>query len=134
MTSEPTTGHRRALAAVVGAELVVGVGLLAWLGWSTALGYGGGLLTGAGMMSALILSANRLVVPAHDQPAQRWPFLALHLAKFPLAGVLAYVVVIVLHGSVAGFAAGYLAAVIGALVLERSSRAGALATDGRKSG
>ncbi len=77
-----------------------------------ALGYAGGVLTGAGLLSALVFVLNRLIVPHDECRGPAWPWMVLHLGKFGLVAALAYLVIIVLHGSTAAFAAGYATALV----------------------
>lgn len=121
MTATSSGGQQRPLllAALVtfGTAAVLG----AVLGWSVALGYLGGVVIGAGMFWVLVLCVNRLVAPPEGTRGPRWPYLLLHLGKFAGAVALAWLLVVVLKASVVGFAAGYLTALIGFLIIMNRS-------------
>jgi len=109
---------------VIAGALALGtaIALGATLGWTVATGYLGGVVTGAGMLGALVLCVNRLVAPPGHRRGPRWPWLLLHVGKFAGAVALAWLLVGVLKASVAGFAGGYLTALIGFLILSSRTR------------
>jgi len=89
-----------------------------------ALGFVGGVITGAGTLSALVLVSSRVVAPQHERTRYPGLWAALHVGKFALVAGFAYLVIIILAGNVAAFAAGYTVALIVLFVImlgERSS-------------
>lgn len=97
---------------------IAGIASVALLMWRpvVALGFAGGVITGAGMLSALVYVLNRAIVPPEDRGGRVWPLFLLHVAKFGLAAVFAYLVIIVLKGDVVAFAGGYTVALITLLI------------------
>lgn len=82
-----------------------------------ALGYLGGVLTGAGMLSALVFVLHRAVAPPQERTGPIWPLAVLQAVKLGLAGAVAFVVILVWGGSAAGFAIGYLTALVTLIVI-----------------
>jgi len=97
---------------------IAGIASVALLMWRplVALGFVGGVITGAGMLSALVYVLDRAIVTPEDRRGRVWPLFLLHVVKFGLAAVLAYVAIIVLKGDVVAFAGGYTVALITLLI------------------
>ncbi len=133
MTSEAERGRPRRVMTVAGVvAAAVTVALYSVEGPSGALGFAGGVLTGAGMLSALVFVLTRAVVRPARRPKSVWLLVVLHVAKFGLAAVFMYVVLILFAGSAAAFAIGYGYALL-ILVIEVSRRgAPAVGTQGRR--
>jgi F0F1-type ATP synthase assembly protein I len=120
MTSEPTAEREparprarrsRAVTVAVLLSLAIVVALLLWRP-AAALGFAGGVLTGAGMLGALVAAINHVVVPAKERKSHPAPWVALHIVKFIVAAVFAWLVIVVLGGDVFAFAGGYSVALI----------------------
>ncbi len=106
----------RIVAVAAAISLIAAVtGYVLW-GRDVALGFVGGVVTGAGMLSALVLVLNKLAVPADERTGATWPWAVLHVAKLGVAIVVAWLVIIVWHGSAVAFAAGYTVALVALLV------------------
>jgi hypothetical protein len=120
MTSEPTSerdpaqpraSRSRAVTVAVLLSLAISVALLLWRP-AAALGFAGGVLTGAGMLGALVAAINHVVVPAKERKSHPAPWVALHVVKFAVAALFAWLVIVVLGGDVFAFAGGYSVALI----------------------
>jgi len=97
---------RRIVAIATAICVVVAVALFIWEP-RVALGFTGGVITGAGTLSALVVVLNRVAVPPGERQGHPAPWVVLHVVKFVLAAVFAYLVIIRLAGDVMAFAGGY---------------------------
>lgn len=108
MTTEAERGRPRGVITAAGVVAVVITTVAYGLGGpSLALGFAGGVLTGAGMLSALVFVLARTIVRPTQRPKGAWLLVVLQVAKFGLAAVFMYIVVLVFEGSAAAFAVGY---------------------------
>jgi len=107
MTESDPQGARTVRLVVYVLVPVISLALLAYPGWRVALGFAGGALVGAGMLGGLVFCAEKLVIAPAEQPRRRWPYVAMHLAKFPGALAVVLVLVLAFRASVAGVGAGY---------------------------
>lgn len=106
---------------ILAAGVLVGVAatwlLCAAVSRSAAIGYVGGAVTGAGMLGALVFVLNKLSVPPDERPTVRWPYLVLHVAKFALAGAVAWLTIVVMGAGVIAFMGGYTYALVVVLII-----------------
>jgi hypothetical protein len=69
------------------------------------------------MLSALVVVLNRVIVAPDERRGHPLPWAILHVGKYMLAAVLAFVIIVLLHGDVLAFAGGYTVALVTLLII-----------------